>query len=532
MKKITTICIAALLAGGFSGCSDFLEEYSQDAYYAQSWEDLDELLIGSCYMPVSACRSYQESTNIGAFLPFLTDEVEENNYAFAGAVEMDTHERLFGFYTWQQRVGQNETYTDFYEENAAWTKCYYCINVANNILAAAETLPQNTDAEVLGVARVKGEACFLRAYYYFWLVNLYGKPYDAQAASHPGVPVKLSENVEDRKFTRNSVKEVYDRILADLDVAGEMLGMQTQPKKSIYRADSTAVNLLRSRVCLYMQDWEQAAAYAGRVIKAVPVLENLNETSSAFMRKDNPEMLFSMGGTDMPLLFYFGYKSYRVSRELYDSYVKEDLRKSKWFWAYNAFVGPTKYPEINIYTDPPTKDNNEYYFYMYYNSWRGTNAEVSSTFLLRTAEAYLNYAEAQACLGHETEAMEALKTLRAARYTGGAVERDAVYSGEELVAAIRGERCKELVLEGHRWFDLRRYQVCGKYPYAKTLVHDYTYYAERTSSKMTECHRFVLEPGDDGYTLPIPESVIRFNTGMGNNPRPWREYEIIPLKNN
>ena len=113
MKKITTICFAVLLAGGFTGCSDFLQEYSQDAYYAQSWEDLDELLIGACYMPVAECRDYQESGNVGAFLPFLTDEIEENNYAVNGAVEMDTHERLFGYYTWQQRVGQNETYTDF-----------------------------------------------------------------------------------------------------------------------------------------------------------------------------------------------------------------------------------------------------------------------------------------------------------------------------------------------------------------------------------------------------------------------------------
>ena len=382
------------------------------------------------------------------------------------------------------------------------------------------------------MARVKGEACFLRAYYYFWLVNLYGKPYDAEAASHPGVPVKTSENVEDTKFTRNSVQEVYEQILSDLDVAGELLGMQIQPKKSIYRADSTAVNLLRSRVCLYMQDWESAAAYAGRVIKAVPGLEDLNATSSAFMRKDNPEMLFSMGGADMPLLFYFGYKSYRVSRDLYSCYTKDDLRKSKWFWEYNAFIAPTRYQEINIYDEPKTRDDSDYYNSMYNTSWRGRNAAVSSTFLLRTAEAYLNYAEAQAYLGHEAEAMEALKTLRAVRYAGGAVEREAVYSGEKLVTAIRDERRKELVLEGHRWFDLRRYQVCGEYPYSKRMVHDYTYYAERTSSKMTECHRFVLEPGDDGYTLPIPESVIRFNTGMGNNPRPWREYEIIPLKNN
>lgn len=42
----------AALAMLAASCSDFLEERSQDTYYVSSYKDLDELLIGDCYLPV------------------------------------------------------------------------------------------------------------------------------------------------------------------------------------------------------------------------------------------------------------------------------------------------------------------------------------------------------------------------------------------------------------------------------------------------------------------------------------------------
>ena len=50
-------------------------------------------------------------------------------------------------------------------------------------------------------------------------------------------------------------------------------------------------------------------------------------------------------------------------------------------------------------------------------------------------------------------------------------------SGESLVTLIRAERQRELCLEGHRRFDLRRYTVCEKCPSSKTITH---YYASIT----------------------------------------------------
>ena len=72
------MCAAALLLS-VTGCGDFLKEYSQDTDYVDSWEDLNELLIGNCYLP-----QYQSSTLGQAnddnqfFLHFLGDELDEN----------------------------------------------------------------------------------------------------------------------------------------------------------------------------------------------------------------------------------------------------------------------------------------------------------------------------------------------------------------------------------------------------------------------------------------------------------------------
>ena len=47
---------------------------------------------------------------------------------------------------------------------------------------------------------------------------------------------------------------------------------------------------------------------------------------------------------------------------------------------------------------------------------------------------------------------------------------------------------------------------------------------------MKERHRFVLEEFDAAYTLPIPQEVIEFNTGMPNNERPVRNYTVVPIE--
>ncbi|MBQ9362510.1 MAG: RagB/SusD family nutrient uptake outer membrane protein [Bacteroidaceae bacterium] len=507
------------------GCGKFLEEYSQDTDYVRTWKDLDELLIGDCYLPVKDSHFLNQTENIGSWLHLLADEVEECQSSYANnQANGDRRERSFGYFTWQQRVGQNESYTDYFTENEAWTKIYYCINVANNILSSVNDVPQSNETEQQGVHKVKGEAHFLRAFYYFWLANLYGKPYNPEtAATDPCVPLKISDVVEDRKFGRQSVAEIYAQILSDLDNAEYHLSQYKTEKTSIYRADATACHLLQSRVYLYMQNWQKAAEYARKVMMEHPALVNLNVTTGKFSVKDNEENLFSMGGNDVPCIFDYIYQSFSVSSELYAAYSPSDLRKSQWYWQKGHFVGPirTKVNTTYFSYDATASD-----FYSRAYSEIQSQQEVSGLFLLRSAEAYLNDAEAEAYMGNETEAQNALNTLRQNRINAS-TNTPITLTGSELISAIRRERRLELALEGHRWFDLRRYQVCTVQPESISITHEWTYYSSHTSTKMTERHRFVLEENDAAYTLPIPQEVITFNTGMENNIRPWREYTVV-----
>ena len=98
------------------------------------------------------------------------------------------------------------------------------------------------------------------------------------------------------------------------------------------------------------------------------------------------------------------------------------------------------------------------------------DGSCSDFFLLRLPEVYLNKAEALAMLEKTTEAIETIQTLREQRVKTGTLG-DLQLSGEELVNYIRNERRLELTFEGQRWFDLRRYAVCPKWPFQKEIHH-------------------------------------------------------------
>ena len=55
VMRVRYLIVVICLGMGLSSCSSFLEEYSQDTDYVRTWKDLDELLIGDCYL---ACGCY------------------------------------------------------------------------------------------------------------------------------------------------------------------------------------------------------------------------------------------------------------------------------------------------------------------------------------------------------------------------------------------------------------------------------------------------------------------------------------------
>lgn len=519
VKIISYIVLVALSGGIFTSCtSDFLKEYSQDLARVKTADDLNELLVGSCNLPLAyyECDGEWIYQNLNyAVLHFMGDELQENIQSGEDNQDhLGIRENMFPYFTWQQSVylttdGKNQLNG---QEEKLWSLAYEKINNCNMLIAEGTRLSTDSEEDAAKVRRIQGECYFLRAFYYLTIANLYGKPYSpATANTDLAVPLKTSESVEDKEFLRASVADVYQQVVSDLTLAEKLLENVTEPL-SIYHANIEAVYILRSRVALYMQDWQTAADYAQKAINNNGTLQNLvGADGKAFpISLSNPEVVYSNGSSNLGNLlqqepktdddYYNLSPIWVVSDNLYSLFTEEDARKVNYI---------TKEDDLSEHKPTYHKIDNS-------TASGGKYKEVSDVFSIRTAEAYLNMAEAKAELGEDAEACKWLDKLREKRMSQDA---DVNLSGTELIQFVRDERARELCFEGHRWFDLRRYMVDVKCPYSKEIVHSISYFSNYQRAR-TDYYK--LEKNDAAYVLDIPKNVKDFQPSIGSNPRPVR----------
>lgn len=179
--------------------------------------------------------------------------------------------------------------TTGYRTNDVWSSGYKAIVGCNKVIELA------TEGESAESDQLIGENYYLRAYTYFQLVNVFGRPY-LQGTSNLGVPLKLTSDINDIP-DRNTVGEVYQQVVEDLLKAESLMNIS---KTNAY-ATKQAAQALLSRVYLYMGENEQAIAYADKVINSgkfslVPGQE-LSEYF-AMVPEENPETIFCLRSTE------------------------------------------------------------------------------------------------------------------------------------------------------------------------------------------------------------------------------------------
>ena len=146
MTKAKYIVCAAMALTMMSACGDFLEEYSQDTAYVRSYEDLDELLLGSAYIPTGIPTHISEPEGLYAnqaiwYYPYIHLMGDEVDYNIGGSGEggvianNEPGDYFFGYYTWQQQVGINSDGTEIRKEDSDWNRIYKHINICNMVLA-------------------------------------------------------------------------------------------------------------------------------------------------------------------------------------------------------------------------------------------------------------------------------------------------------------------------------------------------------------------------------------------------------------
>lgn len=182
------------------------------------------------------------------------ETADQLNFARASVYDILGQGALFGsfanyLYAWEGDIGYmnrstlttgpwnyNFSSADPYN-SAYWSTLYNGINRASVVLANVD---KNPEIDQTFRDQVRGEALFLRGYFYFLLVRYYG---DVPVFDGP------TTSVVDVDVPRAPIREVYDRIIADMTAAEPLvpeistLGFGGQVSKSAVRGMLARVNL-------------------------------------------------------------------------------------------------------------------------------------------------------------------------------------------------------------------------------------------------------------------------------------------------
>jgi hypothetical protein len=138
------------------------------------------------------------------------------------------------------------------------------------------------------------------------------------------------------------------------------------------------------------------------------------------------------------------------------------------------------------------------------HDYTGSIRPTTPGIVMRLAEFYLNYAECQIELGNNAEALKYINLIRARALMPPA-------TGANIRADFEYERQIELLFEGQRWFDLRRWKRMAQNYSEPVLGLDIVKYNDGSK-------RYVVKPdvmqtrtfrGDHQYWAPIPRAELR-----------------------
>lgn len=359
--------------------------------------------------------------------------------------------------------------------------------------------------------RCMGEAKFLRAHYYFILVQLFG---DVPLSLTPAKP---SDNL--LPMRTDKMKIYNDVIIPDLLDAIELL-----PDRSEYgtsdkgRASKGAAAGLLAKVYLTLGKYQES-------INMCNLVEELGYTL-------NPDYSDCFGGEDKnkntaESLFevqYYGLtKTSFWDDENQACWLSTFMgpRNSKWVgggYGWNLptqeFIaqyepGDLRKEKTVLYEGCPPFDGKQYKGSMSNTGYNvrkflvplsvsaDYNTNSASVVVLRYADVLLMKAEALNELGYTTDAEEPLYEVRK---RAGLVNRSDVenLSQQAMRDKIRKERRIELAFEGHRWFDLIRWDN-GQY--ALNFLH--------SIGKVNASQKHLL--------FPIPQKEIDANPNLKQN---------------
>jgi hypothetical protein len=313
---------------------------------------------------------------------------------------------------------------------ALWSSMYKSIYDANS---AIEGLDASNSLTPALKTQLKGEALFIRAFCYFYLINLFGD-----------VPLAISTSFKtNNSLKRSPVSEVYDQIKKDLIMSEEFL-TDAYPGSDRGRVNKSSASALLSRVYLYTGEWGRAEDKATKVIDRNDLysLAGLNSTFLSASKEAIWQLVpnGAVGYTNEGFWFSssIGPANNVLNSDIISAFEPGDNRRTGWTASVTS-------GSATIYL--PNK---------YKNFLIGQATEYSM--VLRLAEIYLIRAEARVRQNKLSSAIADIDKIRGRAGLPLFQNTNPAMTQAELMLAIERERRVELFAEwGHRWLDLKRW---------------------------------------------------------------------------
>ena len=473
MKRIHTSVLLMALLTCTGGCRDYLNEellgnYSDGTFFQTEAQAV--LAINAAYTPLTFAS---DRNRLWVFGDVASDD------AAKGGDPGD-----------QADIGLVDDFQIFPSNGvieSQWGELYEGIARCNQVLARVPAIAMNADLK----NRILGEARFLRAVYYFYLVNIYGP-----------VPLLLEpKNADQLQITQSPVNGIYEQAIEpDLQEAIKNLPASYEGA-NVGRATKGAATAMLAKTYLYQQKWQQAAATAAQV-QAIGNYSLLPVYAQNFRQegKNSPESVFAVQHLTGQVPFtgnrlnqWFaprpgenGYFFNVPTQNFVDEFEKTTAGVVDPRLDYT--VGRPGRPWIN--GEPfdafwsPTGYLNKKHVQPLAEIPASTKGDGNLNYvMIRFADVLLMQAEALNELGRGAEALPLLNRVRrraresylfdrglspTATVPAGLLPDLANLSQSALRDAIRHERRVELGFEFHRYFDLMRY---GK-EYAQAALRD------------------------------------------------------------
>jgi starch-binding outer membrane protein, SusD/RagB family len=382
-----------------------------------------------------------------------------------------------------------------------WQELYNDIRAANAVL---DDVPGINDPSLTAArkAQILGEARFLRAYHYYWLVTEYG-----------GCPIILSVSNGGNLYpARNTAAEVYAQMVADFKYADSVLDA-TPYNGQLGRATKGTAEAMLAKTYAQMGDYADCLSYATEVISSgtyslVPSFANLWGAAN----KNNSESIFELEANGTAYGF-FGFEIFDYVAS--DGYPKRDIGSANLINAFKAAgdSGVRYQATFNwqipgaAFTMPPNAwdPNFPIPFMNKYPDADGYNS-TDDIVLIRLADIILLAAEANNQLGNTTTAATELNQIRAR----AGLPNTTASTQSDLAMAILNERQLELVFECTRWNDLQRADANG-------IINIVTLMAGQTDSHGNNLN-YDMAADKHQYIFPIPFEDLQLNKNLKQNP--------------